>query len=76
MMNSTLYFPFNKKNSIRLDRLIQQYNLRSCLFNSHERVLKNTDMIIMVRSKYIFIRVFSECDNMRLIPNIKAILEG
>lgn len=58
-MNSALYLVRNKNSESRISSLIQKYDLELCYDTKTEKVLKNENILLLLKKKYIFLRVFT-----------------
>lgn len=74
-MNNVVYLTRTRKRDDLLVVLTKQYNLKTSIMTDREKIIKNDDMIMMIKPKYIFIRIYSDTDR-SLLPEIKSILEG
>lgn len=72
-MNNTLYLSRNKDLDERLKELIHLYGLLLCYDDKHEKVLKGNSILLSLKKKYVFLRVFSD-GSATLMHEIKNLL--
>lgn len=73
-MSNSLYLVRNKQSERKIDSLIQKYNLELCYDTKNEKVLKNENILLLLKKKYIFLRVFS--GNNCLFPEVQQSLRA
>ena len=56
-MDNALYLLRSKSSEGKISSLIQKYNLEFCYDTKTEKVLKNENMLLLLKKKYIFLRV-------------------
>lgn len=59
-MNNTLYLERNRHVDTQLNKLASIQGLSMCYRDKNQRILKNENIIIAQKKKYIFLKVFSE----------------
>lgn len=63
-MDNALYLLRSKSSEGKISSLIQKYNLEFCYDTKTEKVLKNENMLLLLKKKYIFLRVLTEDSNL------------
>ena len=58
-MSNALYLVRNKRSEDKIGSLIQKYNLELCYDIKDEKVLKNENILLLLKKKYIFLRVLT-----------------
>lgn len=58
-MSNALYLVRNKRSEDKIGSLIQKYNLELCYDVKDEKVLKNENILLLLKKKYIFLRVLA-----------------
>ncbi len=59
-MNSTLYISRCSKSNNRIQSIIKNYGLIACYTNKKETILKSEKMLLSIKKRYFFIKIFSE----------------
>ena len=59
-MNNALYLVRNKRVDEIIGSFIIKYKLELCYNTKKEKILKNENVILSQKKKYIFLRVFAE----------------
>ena len=54
-MSNALYLVRNKRSEDKIGSLIQKYNLELCYDVKDEKVLKNENILLLLKKKYIFL---------------------
>ena len=72
-MDNTLYLVRDKSSDAKISSFIQRYNFELCYDQKKEKVLKNEDMLLLLKRKYIFIHIF--CDTSDLFSEVQEIFK-
>ena len=59
-MNSILYFTRSKKRDEKFKSLIMDYGLTVCYKDKKEKILKNDEMLLSIKKRYVFLSFFAE----------------
>lgn len=59
-MSNALYLVRNKRSEDKIGSLIQKYNLELCYDVKDEKVLKNENILLLLKKKYIFYEFLQE----------------
>ena len=73
-MNNSLYLVRNKDAETKINSLVKKYNLELCFEERKEKVLKNENMLVLLKKKYIFIRFLLDSNN--LFSEVQQIFES
>ena len=63
-MNNSLYLVRDKDAETKIKPFVKKYNLELCFEEQKEKVLKNENMLVLLKKKYIFIRFFLDSNNL------------
>lgn len=72
-MNNALFFIRNKRSENIIALLVQEYKLKPCYIARNEKIMKNENIILMLKKRYVFLRVFTE--DSRLFSQIRQNLK-
>lgn len=72
-MDNTLYLVRDKSCDAKISSFIYKYHLELCYDRKKEKIFKNEDMFVLLKRKYIFIRIF--CNTNDLFSEIQEIFK-
>lgn len=73
-MSSSVFIPCNKKVLKNIENTIEQFELKEAyIAPKKERILKNDDLLLLQKRKYVFLKAFSS-DGINKIQQVQALL--